>query len=121
MNWAGEPMIFPAMMDDRMLSQTVRWEIIQFSQNIYVMLIELILGLCGICCLRYYTPSAFIWKEAFLSCIFYLSVVLVQMAASRRHGCSLFVGHLWVDILYFLECVMNSRYKRRSQLIKLLS
>lgn len=57
-NWAGEPMIFPAMMDDRMLSQTVRWEVIQFSQNIYVMLIELILGLCGISCLRYYMPNA---------------------------------------------------------------
>lgn len=72
MNWAGEPMIFPAMMGDRMLSQTVRWEVIQFSQNIYVMLIELILGLCGIC-LRYYTPSASILKEGFLSCTSYLA------------------------------------------------
>lgn len=53
-------MIFPAMMDDRMLSQTVRWEVIQFSQHIYVMLIELILELCGMSYLKYYMPSAFI-------------------------------------------------------------
>ena len=60
----GEPMIFPVLMDDRMLSQTVRWEEIQFSQNIHVMLIELILGLCSMSYLRYCTPSAFICQEA---------------------------------------------------------
>lgn len=58
--WTGEPMIFPVMMDDKMLSQPVRWEVIQFSQNIYVKLIELILELCGISYLRCYMPSAFI-------------------------------------------------------------
>lgn len=62
---AGEPMIFPVLMDDRMLSQTVRWEVIRFPQNIYVMLIALILGWCGISCLTYSLPLWFYLFERF--------------------------------------------------------
>lgn len=34
MNRVGEAVIFPGMTDDRMLSQTARWEVIQLAQSI---------------------------------------------------------------------------------------
>jgi len=35
-------LFFPVIRHDRMLSPTVRWKVIQFSQNFYMMLIELV-------------------------------------------------------------------------------
>lgn len=92
-------MIFPVMMDDKMLSQTVRWEVIQFSKNIYVMLIELILELCGMSYLRYYMPSAFICQKASPSCILYLVICTPSLIGLLQKTAVWLLGIVWVTLL----------------------
>lgn len=54
-------LFFPVIRHDRMLSSTVRWKVIQFSQNFYVILIELVFKICAMFCVEHYVLTAIIY------------------------------------------------------------
>lgn len=62
MDWPMASVVFfPVIRHDRMLSSTVRWKVIQFSQNFYVILIELLFKICGMFCVGDYMLNAIIY------------------------------------------------------------
>lgn len=52
---------FPVIRNDRMLSSTVRWKVIQFTQNFYVILIELVFKIYAMFCVGHYMLTAIIY------------------------------------------------------------